>query len=127
MNRDESESLDQDPLWDLLRQSPRAEVRPSFVDDVLRAARLETARPPWWQRFRLPLAAGGLAAAAAAVALAFTLPKAAPQPSVPLTGTATPAEGFDDLDEALRTETLLVAAENPADFSDAELVALLTF
>lgn len=131
MKHDESHPLEQDPVWDLLRQSPRAEARPSFVDDVLRAARLEAARPPWWQRFRLPLAAGGLTAAAAAVALALTLPNHGPEAAAPVAGNpATPAavgNGFDELDEALRTETLLVAAEHPSEFSDDELVTLLTF
>lgn len=126
MNRAPQDDLENDPLWDLLRESPAAEPSPWFVDDVVRAARLQPARKSWWERLRLPLAFGTLAAATAAVAL-VVLPGAPPAaaPTTVADQAADPAP-FAALEETLRTEVLVAAAEHPDSFSDAELVALLT-
>lgn len=116
-----------DPVWQLLRQSPMAEPRPGFTDDVLRAARLAAARTPWWKRFALPLA-GVSIAATAAIALAVIAPDEPPAPPAQLAGASSdPEPSLESLDELVRTETLLLAAENPSEFSDGELVALLAF
>ena len=65
------ENWEDDPVWSLLRQAPRVEARPSFADDVVRAARLAQAEEPWWRRLRLPLALGTLGTAATAVVVAL--------------------------------------------------------
>lgn len=120
------EAWEKDPVWDLLRQSPSLEARPSFTDDVVRAARLEPAPQAWWKRFALPIAVGGLTTAATAV-IAIALLIQQPAIETPIVE-VTPAESpLAALDEALRTEALLVAADHPADFSDAELVALIAY
>ena len=80
MKRDH-ENIDQDPVWDLLRQAPRKEASPRFVDDVVRAARLSERDTPWWKRMGLPLAVGGLTTAATAAIVAllvFNQPAATP-------------------------------------------------
>ena len=126
MNRAPQDDLENDPLWDLLRKSPAAEPSPWFVDDVVRAARLQPARKSWWQRFRLPMACGALAAATAAFAIVL-LSLDPPAPALaPTAGTSADAAPFAALEDTLRTEVLVAAAEHPDHFSDAELVALLT-
>ncbi len=65
-----------DPLWNLLGQAKPAEPRPNFAQNVVRAARQTPQERGWFARLRgwwreAPLA-GGLAWAAAAVALAAT-------------------------------------------------------
>jgi hypothetical protein len=129
MKRDQDstpEAWEKDPLWDLLRQSPTVEPRPSFTDDVVRAARLESASQPWWKRFAVPLGIGGLTAAAATIALLMSIQP--PSPDAQIVEVSPPeAPSLEALDEALRTETLVAAADYPADFSDAELVALITY
>ncbi len=125
------ETWEKDPVWDLLRQAPRAEARPSFVDDVVRAARLQEADEPWWKRLRMPLAFGSLATAATAVLVAFVILNNPPQPSAPgpvvLEEPAGLTEELAELDEVVRSEALLVAAEDPSAFSDAELVSLISY
>lgn len=121
------EAWEKDPIWDLLRQSPSVEARPSFTDDVVRAARLEPKAQPWWKRFALPVAIGGLTTAATA-AIAIILLVQQPSVEAPIVNVATPeASPLEALDEALRTEALLVAADYPDEFSDAELVALIAY
>ncbi|MFC7337235.1 hypothetical protein ACFQY0_08610 [Haloferula chungangensis] len=120
------EAWEKDPVWDLLRQSPCVEARPSFADNVVRAARLEPAPQAWWKRFALPIAVGGLSTAASAViAIVLIVQQPAVESSIVET---TPADSpLAALDEALRTEALLVAADHPADFTDAELVSLIAY
>ncbi|MGB6220716.1 hypothetical protein [Haloferula sp.] len=130
MKRDHDSNPDpweKDPVWDLLRQSPSVKSSPSFTDNVVRAARLEPRAQPWWKRFALPMAVGGLTTAATA-AIAILLLVQQPEDDVPVVD-SNPAEAssLEAMDEILRTEALVVAAENPADFSDAELVALITY
>ncbi len=120
------EAWEKDPVWDLLRQSPSIEARPSFTDKVVRAARLEPTPTPWWKRFALPIAVGGLTTAAtAAIAIMLLVEKPAVEDSI--VEVAPAAAHLADLDEILRTEALRVAADYPADFSDAELVALIAY
>ncbi|MEP4076881.1 hypothetical protein [Haloferula sp.] len=122
------EEWEKDPVWDLLRQSPAVEPRSSFTDDVVRAARLEPVSQPWWKRFALPLTVGGLTTAATAAAIAFLMTVQEPAANPPVVE-ATPQEtqSLEALDEALRTEALVAAADYPADFSDAELVSLIAY
>ncbi len=121
------DAWEKDPVWDLLRQSPAAKPRPSFTDDVVRAARLEPDLLPWWKRFAMPLAVGGLSTAATA-AIAILLMIQQPATESPVVELATPEASYlEELDEALRTEALVVAAEHPSDFSDAELVSLIAY
>jgi len=128
------ENWEDDPVWSLLRQAPRVEARPSFADDVVRAARLAQAEEPWWRRLRLPLALGTLGTAATAVVVALVMfnnrPADGGAVAAPLAGTGVEvpaAESLESLDDMVRTEALLVAAEQPSAFSDAELVSLISY
>ncbi|MCU0797950.1 MAG: hypothetical protein MUF31_18670 [Akkermansiaceae bacterium] len=116
---------DQDPVWELLRQSPAHRPGPRFVDDTLRAARLMDATP-WWKKIALPLALGSLATAATAVVIGLMfLPSSSTSPSQP--GIVTAESPLDDLDELVITEAVHFAAENPGEFTDAELVSLIAY
>ena len=86
------EPLDpQDPLWKLLGQGREPEVRPNFVQNVVREARntpqdrgwLARVRA-WWAESESPLPAGGLILTAAAVVAVgwFMLPEVDPSASV---------------------------------------------
>jgi hypothetical protein len=130
MNRGEMppDDLERDPLWALLARSPAPRAGGRFVDDVLRSVRLADAGPTrWWQRLVSPWALGGLASAAAAVALALWL---APPPVTGSSGGGSLAvenQGLSDLQELAEEEMLVAAADHLSEFSDAELVVLLGF
>ncbi|MCH7228384.1 hypothetical protein [Haloferula sp. A504] len=128
MNR-EPEIDPKDPLWDLLRQSPRHQAGPRFVDDTVRAARLAGSQQPWWRRVWVPLSLGGLATAATAAVAIFVISQQQDAQEAPaLVGTTPPAtETLDVLDDMVRTEALLIAADYPSEFTDAELVSLITY
>ncbi len=118
--------LENDPIWDLLRQSPARQAGPRFLDDTLRAARL--AQPdPWWKKIALPLTFRVLASGVTAVALTFVLLHNPPQPVGRGAVIVTTQDSLEVLDEHLRTEAIEIAADNPADFTDAELVSLIAF
>jgi len=123
----EQDPIDQDPVWDLLRQAPRKEASPRFVDDVVRAARLAGQEQPWWKRFALPLSLGGLTTAATAVIVAMVIMKQPTSTAPPEVVVTPPTESLEVLDDLVRSEALLVAAENPSEFSDAELVSLILY
>lgn len=121
-----------DPIWDLLRQSPRHGAGPRFVDDTVRAARLVKPDQPWWHRVWIPLSLGGLATAATAAVAAVAIFVISHQQDAPETpgfvGTNPPAtESLDVLDDMVRTEALRIAADYPSEFTDAELVSLITY
>ena len=128
MKRDSNNGdLDQDPVWDLLRQSPSLRPGPNFAANVVRAARLETAAPPWWSRLWIPASIGAaLAGTAAVVAVVLTLQSAPPSASPVLT--TLPADSsLSDLQEDYEAEVLLAAAEHLGNFSDEELVTMVGF
>lgn len=131
MNRDPQKSQHDpnDPVWDLLRQVPRRDAGPRFVDDTVRAARLSTAAEPWWRRLWVPLSLGGLATAGTAALAVFLITQQPESPeAVPIVDVTPPAtESLDVLDDLARTEALSVAADYPAQFTDAELVSLITY
>lgn len=138
-DRNELEALEKDPVWDLVRASPRAEARPDFSSRVVRAARLEQPAPSAWQRWFAPVAISTGLAAAAAVVLVMALagPASGPSsnPGSLAAGSDQPAIGessrstteLTPVEDGFRTEVLIVAAENPGDFSDAELVSLISY
>jgi len=129
MNRpNEPREPETDPVWDLLAQSPPPKAGPMFASNVVRTARLEGKPQASWRRWFAPRPLAGLAAAAAAITLAFIAWPKGGTPD-PIAGNPdTPAsEPFEDLQDLAEEELLLAAAENLADFSDAELIALLGF
>jgi hypothetical protein len=115
---------DQDPIWELLRQSPAHRPGPRFVDDTLRAARLAESTP-WWKKIALPLALGSLATAATAIVIGMVFIPSGPAPQQPVT--VSTASTLDDLDELVITQAVHYAAENPGEFTDVELVSLIAY
>ncbi len=138
MNRPTSpandDSWENDAVWDLIEKAAPAAARPSFADDVVRLAKLAPAAEPWWKRILSPAPFAGIAAAAAAIALAFSYfsggmgpAPALDGPSLALVEPAATADPFADIQEIAATETLLAAADHLEDFSDQELVNLVGF
>lgn len=123
----DNEAIENDPLWDVLRQSPTQEASPRFADDVLRAVR--TAPEPWWKRVWAPIAVVGLSTAATTAIATFMVSQMPTIPvGDPVVGYPSPAQQeLADLEDMLHTEALLVASDDPSSFSDAELVALITY
>lgn len=117
-----------DPIWALLRQSPRPQAGPRFVDDTVRTARLAGGTVPWWRRLWVPLSLGGLATAGTAALAVFLISQQPDTPAeAPVVQTPPSSESLDLLDDLVRTEALRVAAEYPSEFTDAELVSLLVY
>ena len=131
-----------DPLWKLLGQSRRVEVRPNFTQNVLRAARQTPQERGWFARLRNWAAAHerpGLAwAVAAALALAAGLvlmqpsgsaPELAQQPAeVPalLLETDFPlVDGYDTQWQNLEQMGDLLAVQDSALLTDREIHLLL--
>ena len=118
-----SGDFEKDPVWDLLRQSAAHRPGPNFATDVVRAARLETTKKPWWSRFVIPASVGAaLAGAAALVVVTLTL-----QTKPSGTVTMTPPDSLADLQDDYETEVFLAAAEHLGDYSDEELVSMIGF
>lgn len=123
----EDESWESDAVWKLLDEAPPASAGPRFVDDVMRAVRLEETPQPWWKRIFAPLPAAGLATAATAIALAVHSLVSVPSP-VTTPVVATPAtESFAEVQDAADAEVLVAAADHLDQFSDNELVSLIGF
>ncbi|MEJ6581157.1 MAG: hypothetical protein QNL33_19065 [Akkermansiaceae bacterium] len=121
--------LENDAIWDVLAEATPGEAPPRFLQDTLRRARLEPAARPGWRSLGIrgiwTASLTTLGTAAAVVALIISLPSD-PTPVEQTTSTQTTAPTqWLELEDALASEVLTEAAENPAMFSDQEIVALL--
>lgn len=122
------QQLEPDAVWDLIDQSPTQPASAHFVRKTVQMVREERQRRSWWQRLvaaakdRPATAIASLAAATAALLLALTAWQPGGQPTDPVSDNS-PQAG--DIEEAIATEMLMAAAENPSEFSDQELVVLL--
>lgn len=138
-----------DPVWELLRQAPPPQAGPRFIDDTLRAARAEpqSGRPGtadsggWRGRFaRRFAAAAGLTAAAASIIVVVGIGPREPARDDATAGHSpafrttesrqtpgTEADSLELFDDAVATEVLSYAAEEPGAFTDAELVSLIAY
>jgi hypothetical protein len=120
-------SWESDAVWKLLDHGTQTTPSPRFLDDTLRAIRLEPVNTSWWKRILSPIPLTGLATAAAAITLTF-IAFNQDTPTVPtITETrATPQEtslaAIQDIAEA---ELLNAAIDHLDDFSDHELVSLI--
>lgn len=120
------DSWESDAVWKLLDQAPPVPASSRFADNTVRAARLLVEEKPWWSRLFAPAPLTGLAACAAAVALAFVAVTGTP--SRPKNSTATlDSSNAAQIQEIAETETLLAAVDHLDDFSDQDLVSLIGF
>lgn len=145
MNFDEQ----QEPVWQLLGKTRKAEVRPDFLQQVLAEIRRTPQDQPEPQSQTPPIAkvrhfpwpmfagVGGLAAAAAVVwgLLTFFSPPATNQPEIVILP-SDPAK-MSAVDETMADDSLeqelvavegfssLVSVDDPSKLNDAELLALL--
>ena len=116
------DSWESDAVWKLLDQATLKTAGPRFVEDTVRAAKLEVEIKPWWNRLFAPAPLAGLAAATAA--LAFAVVSLVGPASAPVMLDSPQAVAIQDIAE---TETLLAAVDQLDDFSDTELVSLIGF
>jgi len=121
--------LESDAIWDLLADATPGEPSSRFLQDTLRRARLEPASRPWWKSlttrriWTVSLATTGTAAAVIALIISFPSDPPPVEQTTSIQPTA-PAQ-WTELEDALASEVLTEAAENPSLFSDQEIVALL--
>jgi len=123
----EDESWESDAVWKLLDEAPPASAGPRFVDDVMRAVRLEETPQPWWKRVFAPLPVAGLTTATAAIALAVHSLISVPSPTGAPVVVAPATESFAEVQDAADAEVLVAAADHLDQFSDNELVSLIGF
>ena len=126
---DHDAGLENDAVWNLLDHGSTSGPSPAFVQNTLRRARLESVDLPWWKKlsarriWALSLTSAG--SIAAAVALIVSLQhNPAPAPQVVVKPDPAPAP-LTELENALASELLTDAAEDPSLLSDQEIVALL--
>lgn len=121
--------LESDAIWNVLAEATELEPSPAFLQDTLRRARLEPASLPWWKSltprriWTASFATLGTAAAVVALIISFPSDPTPVERTTSVEPTA-PAQ-WTELEDALASEVLTEAAENPAMFSDQEIVALL--
>lgn len=131
---DHDAELENDAVWSLLEQGTQAEPSPQFTQNTLRAARLQSEKTTtsWWQKIFTPqpiiaLGVTGLAALAITLSLPNPTDTTSDDPTSPsnLPTTAEVSENWDDLEDALASELLSDAAENPSLLTDQQIIALL--
>ncbi|RYD37642.1 MAG: hypothetical protein EOP87_03125 [Verrucomicrobiaceae bacterium] len=128
------DSWESDAVWKLLDDAAPVKAGGSFADDLVRMAKLEPARQPWWKRLFAPMPIAGFAAATAAVALGITFLSSPPRGSASDGGTSiavvhdpTQDDPYENLQDLAETEALLAAADHLDAFSDQELGNLIGF
>jgi hypothetical protein len=122
------ESLESDPVWDLLGHASTHKADAWFAGRVTRAAVQEAVRPrPWWSSLLSPLPATALAAAVAIVAGVFAILPNGKNDTPTADQPATQEASIAHIEDVLETEMLLVAVEHMDDYSDEELTALIGF
>lgn len=128
---DFDDELENDAVWNLLEEATPSNPSSRFAQDTLRKIRLEgdtdLGKSPWWKSiFSVKPLIGMAGAAIAAVAIIVSLPS---EPESPAPIADNNPEAVDDwqkdLDDAVASELLSSAAEDPSLFSDEEIVALL--
>ncbi|MEI7911797.1 MAG: hypothetical protein WCK77_19365 [Verrucomicrobiota bacterium] len=120
------DSWETDAVWKLLDQASTRVAGPHFTDNTLRAARLAGQPRAWWQRLFAPIPLAGLAATAAALALAVQALNPTPSHTAVPT-VASSDEAFAGIQELAETEVLSAAVDNLDNFTDTELVCLIGF
>ena len=119
-------ALEADPVWDLVDKAPTQPASSHFASATVRMVREQQERKSaWWKQLIAPMPIAGFAAAAAAIALVISLSFPGAQPGTTVS-TPDSAEGMA-IQEAVEVEMLMEVADNPSEFSDQELVALLGF
>lgn len=116
--------LESDPVWDLVDKAPTQPASSHFARSTVQLIRNQQERQAWWKNLFAPMPIAGLAAAAAAITLMVSISFTKDQPSSVASYNSEEAVAIQEIVEA---EMLIVAADNPAEFSDQELVALIGF
>jgi energy-converting hydrogenase Eha subunit A len=117
-------ALEADPVWDLVDKAHTQPASAHFARKTMQLVREREKRQSWWQKLMKPTPIVGLAAAAAAIALVVSLNFPGNQGAKV---TSFKGEQVEAIQDALETEMLMAAADNPAEFSDQELVYRLGF
>lgn len=120
----DDETWEHDAVWNLLDQSPPATPSTRFLDDTVRAARMEGIALPWWKCLGPNVGFTAIATTAAAVVLGFILLNSQPTDTSP---SAAESHHAAEIQEIAETETLIAAMDHMDEFSDTELVSLIGF
>lgn len=128
---DFDDDLENDAVWNLLEEATPSNPSPRFTQDTLRKVRLEgdagADKSPWWKSlFSVKPLIGMAGAALAAVAIIVSIPSETESTTPVADNTPETTDDWQkDLDDAVASELLSSAAEDPSLFSDEEIVALL--
>ena len=119
-------ALEADPVWDLVDKAPTQPASSHFASATVRMVREQQERKSaWWKQLFAPMPIAGLAAATATIALIINMNfSGTTGPDVVVAPNSPEAAAIQ---EVVEVEMLMVAADNPSEFSDQELVALLGF
>lgn len=120
------DSWESDPVWRLLDQTPAAAASPRFLENTLRAARLEPAPQAWWRLLLSPAPLAGLGVATAALAFALMPLNQAPVDST-VHHVAMDSPQAVAIEDIAETGALIAAGDQLDEFSDKELVSLIGF
>ena len=118
------DAWENDAVWSLLDKAPPATPAARFVDNTVRAARLQGIALPWWKCLGPHASLAGLVAAAAMIVVGFILVIAYPSREPLPIAESSQAE---EIQEIAETETLIAAIDHMDQFSDTELVSLIGF
>lgn len=126
MHDSNQDDWEKDPVWKLVEDAPPAQAGSLFARNVMREVRLShEKRLRWWHSLLapIPLAAGGLAAVAAALILVVGSEPSSDEVAEEPSPAVEPAEV--QLGELVEEEMLREAANDPSAFTDEDLVTLL--
>ncbi len=129
LHSDHDPKLDDDTVWGLINQTPAQKASPTFIQDTLRRARLESQETPqaWWKQLFSAKPLAGITATAFAIVYFGIFFASTKMGSKEIT--QSPETSSDELEilveEALASELLLTASEDQSLFSDEEILALL--
>jgi hypothetical protein len=123
--------LHDDAIWDLLRQSPGVSASPQFADRVMRQIRTQDTTAlsgvaAWWQSLFASKVLWSLGTAATIALGSYVAVTLVPEPQ----GTQVEQHDVDEfasLEEVANQELLLAATDHLNDFSDTELVSLISY
>lgn len=129
---------DEDPLWDLLGKASAQEPSPLFAKNVLRQTRQLPTQSSFTERLKEELKsylsvkkiAISATAACACILVISQITSDRGNNNIAINETAqpvTPSAETDSITEFLLQETLLVAAEDPSQFTHDEVLAMIGF
>ena len=121
-------ALEADPVWDLVDKAPTQPASSHFASATVRMVREQQERKSaWWKQLFAPMPIAGMAAATATIALIISMSFPGASTGGQDIAIAPDSPEAVAIQEVVEVEMLMVAADNPSEFTDQELVTLLGF